>query len=72
MTLYDSHLVGQVQHAQVGLDVEAEGRQAGNAVLGPGELMEDDGVFGVQLLLLPARRAQKDVCVRTRRVTVCQ
>lgn len=66
------HLVGQVQHAQVGLDIEAEGREAGHAVLGPGELMEDDGVFGVQLLLLPARRAQMDVCVSTRHLTVCQ
>lgn len=49
------HLVGQIQHAQVGLYLQAEGGQAGNAVLWPGELMEDDGVFGIQLLLFPAQ-----------------
>lgn len=53
---YECHLVGQVQHAQVGLYFEAEGGEAGHAILWPGELMEDDGVFRVQLLLLPARR----------------
>lgn len=51
----ERHLVGQVHHAQVRLYFEAEGWEAGHAVLWPGELMEDDGVFRVQLLLLPAQ-----------------
>lgn len=51
------HLVGQIHHAQVRLYFEAEGREAGHAVLRPGELVEDDGVFRVQLLLLPAHRS---------------
>lgn len=55
-----SHLVGQIQHAQVRLYFEAEGRQAGHAVLRPGELVEDDGVFRVQLLLLPTQRTQTE------------
>lgn len=51
----ERHLVGQVHHAQVRLYFEAEGWEAGHAVLWPGELMEDDGVFRIQLLLLPAQ-----------------
>lgn len=49
------HLVGQIQHAQVGLYFEAEGREAGHTVLWPGELVQDDGILRVQLLLLPAQ-----------------
>lgn len=49
------HLVGQIQHTQVCLYFQAEGREAGNAVLWPRELMEDDGIFGVQLLLFPTQ-----------------
>lgn len=49
------HLVGQIQHTQVCLYFQAEGWQAGHAVLWPGELMEDDGIFGIQLLLFPAQ-----------------
>lgn len=49
------HLVGQIQHTQVCLYFQAEGREAGHAVLWPRELMEDDGVFGVQLLLFPTQ-----------------
>lgn len=47
------HLVGQIRHPQVRLYFEAEGREAGHTILWPGKLMEDNGVFGVQLLLLP-------------------
>lgn len=53
------HLVGQIHHTQVRLYFEAEGWEAGHAVLWPGELMEDDGVFRVQLLLLPAQIKKK-------------
>lgn len=49
------HLVGQIQHTQVCLYFQAEGREAGHTVLWPRELMEDDGVFGVQLLLFPTQ-----------------
>lgn len=52
------YLVGQIHHAQVRLYFEAEGREAGHAVLRPGELVEDDGIFRVQLLLLPAQREE--------------
>lgn len=47
------YLVRQIQHAQVRLYFEAEGGEAGDAVLWSGELMEDDGIFRIQLLLLP-------------------
>lgn len=57
------HLVGQVQHSQVRLYFEAERGEAGHAVLWPGELMEDDGVFGIQLLLLPASRDRVETSI---------
>lgn len=53
------YLVRQIQHAQVCLYFEAEGGEAGDAVLWSGELMEDDGIFRVQLLLLSRERKQK-------------
>lgn len=59
----ECHLIGQVQHAQVGLYFEAKGGEAGHTILWPGELMEDDGVFRVQLLLLPAQRKDGDSSV---------
>ena len=52
------HLVGQIHHTQVRLYFEAEGWEAGHAILWPGELVKDDGVFRVQLLLLPTHREQ--------------
>lgn len=46
------YLVGQVNHTEVGLQLKAEGGQGRGASLGPGELVEYDGVFRVQLFLL--------------------
>lgn len=68
------HLVGQVQHSQVRLDFEAERGEAGHAVLWPGELMEDDGVFGIQLLLLPAGGGQEETVTnqRSRALTLAE
>lgn len=52
------HLVRQIHHAQVCLYFEAEGGEAGDAILWSGELMKDDGILRVQLLFLPTQRAQ--------------
>ena len=52
------HLVRQIYHAQVRLYFEAEGGEAGHAILWSGELMEDDGILRVQLLLLSTQRTE--------------
>lgn len=46
------YLVGQVNHTEVGLQLKAERGQGRGASFGPGELVEYDGVFRVQLFLL--------------------
>lgn len=49
------HLVGQVGHTEVGLQFKAERGQGRGTRSGPGELVEDDGIFRVQLLFLSVR-----------------
>lgn len=46
------YLVGQVNHTEVGLQLKAERGQGRGAGFGPGELVEYDGIFRVQLFLL--------------------
>lgn len=46
------YLIGQVKHAEVGLQLKAERGQGRGTGSGPGELVEYDGILGVQLFLL--------------------
>lgn len=47
------YLVGQVRHPQVRFDLQTKGGQARDSSFRPGKLMQNDGVFRVQLLFLP-------------------
>ncbi len=57
-TQTELYLVGQVNHTEVGLQFKAEGGQRRGASFGPGELVEYDGVFRVQLFLLSVCRKE--------------
>lgn len=52
LVLSQFYLVGQINHAEVGLHLKAERGKGWNTSFGPGELVEYDGIFRVQLLLL--------------------
>ena len=52
------YLVGQVNHTEVGLQLKAERGQGRGTSFGPGELVEYDGVFRVQLFLLSVWRRE--------------
>lgn len=46
------YLIGQVEHAEVGLQFKAERGQGRGTSFGPGKLVEYDGILRVQLFLL--------------------
>lgn len=59
------YLIGQVQHAEVGLQLKAERGQGRGASFGPGELVEDDGIFRVQLFLLSVWEQKADLTLES-------
>ena len=58
MVLY---LVGQVNHTEVGLQLKAERGQGRGTSVGPGELVEYNGIFRVQLFFLSVWERMKEL-----------
>lgn len=58
------YLVGQVNHTEVGLQLKAERGQRRGASVGPGELVEYDGIFRVQLFFLSVWERMRELLIK--------